>query len=306
MFVSQIDSVPRLSAAIQARREARGLSQAELARMARLSVNTVSRWEQGRFRPKGKAAIAFLKDTLDFTQDELDKLFLEWVMRDARSTAPRIEDVSFLNRTGMSYHALLERLLKIDHATIPHLSKEGSGDAAHWAKIFEAQPHGWRLLVQGNQIIGNWHFLHLKSPAFEAAKAGKLSEGSLRLRDLADWSDAYSGQPAKLLISALNVDVPFQHPTNGMLLIRSLLSEIDRLIADGVAVSEVCTVAYSPNALHLCKSLGMRRIAKQIGYDENQLADVHVATAPDILKAPAFRRLAQRPSVLGQVIGGNL
>ena len=291
MFMSQIDSVPSLSAAIQARREARGLSQAELARMAGLSVNTVSRWEQGRFRPKGKAVIAFLKDTLDFTQDELDKLFLEWVMRDARSTAPRIEDASFLHSTGMSYHALLERLLEMDHATIPHLSNEDAGDAAHWAKIFEAQPHGWRLLVQGNQIIGNWHFLHLKSPAFEAATAGKLSEGSLRLKDLADWSDAYTGQPAKLLVSALNVDVPFQHPTNGMLLIRSLLSEINRLIEDGFAVSEICTVAYSPNALHLCKSLKMRRVAKQVGYSGDQLADVHTARANDVIAAPVFGRL---------------
>ena len=295
MFVSQIDSVPSLSAAIQARREARGLSQAELARMAGLSVNTVSRWEQGRFRPKGKAVIAFLKDTLDFTQAELDRLFLEWVVRDARSTAPRIEDVSFLNSTGMSYHALLDRLLEIDHATIPHLSNEDAGNAAHWATIFEAQPHGWRVLVQGNQIIGNWHFLHLKRPAFEAAKAGQLREGSIRLTDLADWTEAYSGQPANLLISALNVDVPFQHPTNGMLLIRSLFSEITRLITDGFAVSEICTVAHSPNALHLCKSLGMKRVGKQVGYSSDVVADVYAAQAASLTKAPLFRRLTNLP-----------
>jgi len=167
--MSQIDPVPRLASAIQARREARGLSQAELAQMAGLSVNTVSRWEQGRFRPKGQNAIAFLKAALGFTQDELDRLFLDWIMRDARSKAPRIEDASFLIRSDLSYVALLERLLEIDFAAVPHLPAEDGGEAAQWARIFEAQPHGWRLLVLGDQIIGYWHALHLKRHVYEKA-----------------------------------------------------------------------------------------------------------------------------------------
>ena len=291
MFMSQIDSVPSLSAAIQARREARGLSQAELARMAGLSVNTVSRWEQGRFRPKGKAVIAFLKDTLDFTQDELDKLFLEWVMRDARSTGPRIEDASFLTRSGLSYHDLLERLLEIDFAAIAQLTPEDGGEAAHWAPIFEAQPHAWRLLVIGDHIIGYWHVLHLKRKVYGKLKSGQISEGQLRVSDLANWSAAYTGDPAHLFISSIVVEPQHQHPHHGMLLIRSLLTEIDRLIADGFAISEVCTVAFSPNALHLCQSLGMERIGSKVACAERQPAEVYVAQADELTATPVFRRV---------------
>lgn len=298
MFVSQIDSVPSLSAAIQARREARGLSQAQLARMAGLSVNTVSRWEQGRFRPKGKAVIAFLKDTLDFTQDELDKLFLEWVMRDARSTAPRIEDASFLTRSGLSYHDLLDRLLEIDFAAIPQLTPDDGGEAAHWAPIFEAQPHTWRLLVIGDYIIGYWHVLHLKRKVYEKLKSGQMSEGQLRVDDLANWSAAYTGVPAHLFISAIVVEPQHQHPHHGMMLIRALLTEIDRLIVDGFAITEFCTVAYSPNALHLCRSLGMERVRKWLDNSGDIVADVHIAHPKQIMTSRAFNRIVRSGRLL--------
>ena len=291
MFVAQINPVPSLSAAIQARREARGLSQAELAQMAGLSVNTVSRWEQGRCPPKGKAATAFLEDTLDFTQDELDKLFLEWVMRDARSTAPRIEDANFLTRSSLSYHDLLERLLEIDFAAIPQLTPDDGGEAAHWAAIFEAQRHAWRLLTIGDHIIGYWHVLHLKRKVYEKLKSGQMPEGQLRVTDLANWSAAYTGDPAHLFISAIVVEPQHQHPHHGMMLIRALLTEIDRLIADGFAVFEIYTVAYSPNALHLCRSLAMERVNTQRGDISTQTADVYAAKAERILASPVYRRL---------------
>ncbi len=291
MFVSQIASVPSLSAAIQARREARGLSQAELARMAGLSVNTVSRWEQGRFRPKGKTAIAFLKNALDFTQEELDKLFLDWVVRDARSTAPGIEDASFLARSGLSYHDLLERLLEIDFAAIPQLTPEDGGEATHWAPIFQAQPHAWRLLVIGDQIVGYWHVLHLKRKVYGKLKSGRMPEGQLRVDDLANWSAAYTDDPAHLFISAIVVEPQHRHPHHGMLLIRSLLTEIDRLIEDDFAISEICTVAYSPNALHLCWSLGMERVNAQSGDISTQPADIYAAKAERILASPVYKRL---------------
>lgn len=298
MFVSQIDPVPKLAAAIQTRREARGLSQSELAQMAGLSVNTISRWEQGRFRPKGKDAIAFLKQTLDFTQEELDQLYLDAVMREARSRIPVIEDASFLTRHGMSHEALLTRLLEIDHATVPHLCEQDAGEVQHWVEIFKAQPHGWRLLVLGGHFIGYWHFMHLKPAPFEAAKTGALREADLRHTDLADWVTAYTAQPARIFISAITIDTAHQHPTLGMALIRSLLIEIDRLTKDGFAIDEICTVAYSANALHMCKSLGMKRRCKQTGYRPSEIADVYAASAKDILKARVFKRVIQsRPDV---------
>lgn len=42
-------------------RESAGLSQAEIARVARVSMASVSRWEAGKRRPTGDAAIRYAK-----------------------------------------------------------------------------------------------------------------------------------------------------------------------------------------------------------------------------------------------------
>lgn len=275
-------ALPLLSLTLIARREARGLSQAELAEKVGSDTTTVSRWETGKNRPKGKETLEALKEVLAIEQRDLDRLFLDWISDEQEMKRYSIQGYEFLEAQGIDEYDLLDRLIAIDTAVIPEIKREEEGTTEQWAPIFHASPYTWKLLTTGNEVAGYWHYLCLNDYQFQMAKDGKLKESNLRDDMLVHLTHSGSEKNYKMFISMIAIDSKHHTPERSSLLLLSFAREFGRLAKAGFFFSEICAVAFTPIGLQMCMDFGMRKIGRQGGVHDDLIADVFHISGKEI------------------------
>lgn len=275
-------TLPSLSLFIVARREARGLSQANLAEKVGTDTTTVSRWETGKNRPKGKETLSKLKAVLDIEQAELDRLFLDWFSDEQHMKRYTIQGYEFLEANGMDEYDLLDRLIAIDTAVIPEIKREEEGTTDQWAPIFHASPYTWKLLTTGDEVAGYWHYVCLNDERFQMAKAGKLQESNIKNDMLVHLTHSGSERDYKMFISMIAIDSKHQQPEISSKLLLSFIREFGRLAKAGFFFSEICAVAFTPIGLQMCLDFGMEKIGRQEGIGDDLIGDVFLMTGKDV------------------------
>ncbi len=79
-----------------------------------------------------------------------------------------------------SYSSLLTRLIYLDYADMPGLTKQDEGLHKDWVPVFRKSPWSARYLVDGDlNILGYWHFVALKEPYYRKARKGLLLDSNI-------------------------------------------------------------------------------------------------------------------------------
>ena len=165
-----------------------------------------------------------------------------------------IEKVLDWRWTGVK---LLQTLIKLDYATLEHLTKGDEGNPKQWAPVFMNHPQTWRMLIDHNdQIDGYWHFAPLFTDDYKLAKAGKLLDSQItasrvRLFELPGLYDVYFVQ--------LCLHPRFRQPRHVMHLFRSILGVLEELSADGIFIRNVCANAYTEAGDAICHSFNLKK-----------------------------------------------
>jgi hypothetical protein len=197
-----------------------------------------------------------------------------------------IRDVVDWNWDGK---VLLDHLIKLDYATITGLTELSEGKSESWAPVFMDHPDTWRLLIDGiNHIVGYWHFVTLFDDDYQTAKSGKLHDGQIttdRVR--------FSELPGiyKLYFVSMSI-MPRYRGTVGLKLLVDALFEILATLAEHhVFFSEVCTNAFSPDGIALCRTLGMHYICDH--EDNGKLFGIELMPLPNVPILSHYPRLVQ-------------
>jgi transcriptional regulator with XRE-family HTH domain len=293
-----------LSKRLRSLREARGLTQEEMARRIGVEKSTLWRWEHGLTRPKGQQVLQRVKDEYGLTQEELETLFVQW----AEETRVRTSDYTVLGydyiilRAAQKYRIdvglideeqvleeLLKELIVNDVSAYPHITPVDEGDARQWAPIFSAMSYSWRVLVSDDKVIGDWHFVCLNDDVFERAKLGILRDSQITVTDL-DIPIVGGERSYKMYIANFGVERRYRHPEAFNALCGSFVDEIVRLAEQDVFFSEVCATAWTVEGQRLCRLIGMEQIAKLRGVAGMPAADVFFSAWSGLLRAGFVQR----------------
>ena len=247
--------LPRLSLTIAARREARGLSQADLAAQLGIDVSTLCRYERGEVRPKKASVIAGLCELLAIAPREMDALYLDWLS--AGQQRLTIRGMDFLHEHGLDEYQLLHRLIEIDLAALPQITQRDEGTVDQWAPIFMHSPDSWRLLTDGARIVGYWHYLFLTPEAFAAIQSGARRDSELTCDDVIVPIHGLEDGPLRMYLVMIALDPVSFTPFSSGLLIRSLLAHHADYRARGLVIAECIAMSLSPGGDRLCARLGL-------------------------------------------------
>lgn len=275
--------MPLLAIQLIARREARGLTQEEMARVIDVDPTTLWRWENGKSKPKGKQTIGKIRDTYGFTQAQLDDWYSDWSMKmNDHDGKYYVRGFEFLKAQGMDEYDLLDRLIEIDTEIIPRIMLEDEGTTEQWAPIFVASPFTWKLLTYGDRVVGYWQYLCLKDQYYEMVKSGQLRDAEITTEMIEAPSFVKPEKNFKMYVVMVGVDAAHQHIGAGNRLIQSFIKEVQRAAQSGLFFSEVCAIAFSLQGLHLCRDCGMKRIGHHTSVAEDELAEIYHMDGRDI------------------------
>ncbi len=249
--------LPRLSLEIAGRREARGLTQMDLAEMLEVDAASVHRWERGQARPRRPAVIRALMAELGFSQAELDRLYVDWI--GGRMLEPgrfRVEGCAYLQRVGMDEYDLLDRLLEIDTQMIPGLAMADCGDAEQWVPLFHALPDCWRLVTCDDRVAGYWQYLVVDDACSRLIGEGRLRDSQFVLEHLVSPLPITGAETYHGYLVAIGMDQAYANPTSEMLLLRSLMTHFGDLARQGVFFATIHTRAFTHFGADLARRLG--------------------------------------------------
>lgn len=246
---------------IRTRRKSRGLTRAELAhRVGRESHTTIGRWENNEVEP-GLDAIEKLRFELGISIEELDQISY----RDLRhgKLQMRIEGREHLRRTGKSYLKMLREIVSLDYETIgydgngPEADYEGKPEM--WAEVFRRYSSCWRNLVQGDEIVGNWHYIPLARETFEMAKRGEYVESKTLCYEL-DTID-FPDEDYLIYFTALVAREGFREGEMFLDFFNSIFWSMLEMAKKKIFISEVVSYAWTPESRKICsKRLNMENI----------------------------------------------
>jgi len=253
--------IPRLSLEISARREARGMSQSALAERLGVDAVTIHRYEKGQAKPRRPEVIAALREALDFSQAELDALYLDWAILNANGSSDyAMQGYACLEAAGMDEHELAERLIEIDTSLLPDIVELDEGTPEQWAPIFHASPCTWQVLVHHGRIVGYWHYLILKQDIFDRVMRGEIRDSMLAVEHL-DTPVAIIGDDAYFAyIVMAAIEPAHRNPATSKMLFQSLIRSLCHAAEDGIFFAAVGTVAVTADGCSIAQRLGMKPV----------------------------------------------
>jgi len=289
--------LPLTAIHLKARREALGLSQELAAERLDVDKDTVSRWERGRTKPAGSSILERLKSEYGVSQAELNHWFSDWSMRKLTSDEKYfIRGHDFLAANGMDETDFAQQIIDLDVSMVPNLADIDEGTSVQWSPIFEASPLTWKLLTYGGKIVGYWHYVFLQEAFFEKVKRGEIRDSEIDLSMLEFPCFLSPEKTYRMYIIMMGVHNAHQYVGPGGKLITSFIREIEKAAVNGLFVSEVVTVAHTPQGVSLCENFGLepvglqasphRRAPSKIFYGVGgQLAKVgHISKNPSLSK----------------------
>lgn len=285
--------LPHLSVELIARREARGLTRQDMAGLLGVDVTTVTRWEQGRNRPKGQHVTNGLREYYGLSQQQLDALFVDWVRRHKGSSAFELWGYEYLSARGIDEYDLLEKLIDIDTAMVPEFRLEDAGTIEYWAPVFHAFPYSWKLLVKDGEIAGYWHYLCLQEGDFDLMKRGMLHDTSLTLDRLEYPVFLEEEREYRMLLSMIALDMKFLSPISSTILLKSFVDEVLNLATAGMYFSEICASVYTATEAHFFEALGLVKNGYQQEVSSRKMAEIYLADMSNLNGRGALGRMPE-------------
>ncbi len=178
--------------------------------------------------------------------------------------ALRVEGPEYLARTGMSYEALLERLVELGHETLDEdmLGDDHEGTVEQWAPVFRDFPLCWRLLTKRDRIVGYWHFLPLKPERMEMARRGLLLDSTLTPQDVAPMDKP--GHHSFYMVM-MAVEPKYRFGASFKKILDSVFEAVELLAAERLFVDEIVFAAWTPMSRRLGERLNFQKIAELQG-----------------------------------------
>lgn len=152
----------------------------------------------------------------------------------------------------------MKQLVALDRENLDY-GNSGDGERNHegsvsqWAPIYQEHPQNWRLLTQGNDVKGYWHFCALQPDIFNEAAQGQLLESKLSLADIEPLSlpGTYS-----IYVTAFICDPKLRFGRSFKLLFDSIFIVIEELAKNSIFIEEIVLTAWSDASIKLAERLG--------------------------------------------------
>lgn len=206
-----------------------------------------------------------------------------------------VADINDVMSWGWNGRRLLDELIRLDYQTMEGLTQDHEGQTSQWDPVFMDHPDTWRLLVNApGNIVGYWHFVPLFDTDYNLAKQGQLMDSQIttdkvRLFELPGCYDIY--------FVSICIQSRYRRTPAVRLLFNSILDVFADLANEGVSIREVCTNAYTPSGVALCKSLGLIYVRDHIDHGRIFLTQFSSLIQHDLFKRyPELQELYAKPS----------
>ena len=190
----------------------------------------------------------------------------------------RIVGLDELFSMGWAIDDFIDGIVGLWKKLIPDMPDEHIGDREKWAKIHMEHSETRKALLNGeDKIVGYYEFDPLFDEIFDKAKEGKLSEGDMSIEDIPFLI------PGSYNIYFENICIVSEGKSRAKSValkkvLYSIINTLEKLALDGVFINEICTWAYTPSGIVLCKSLGLKFHKKH-----EETGEVYCGTIHDLL-----------------------
>lgn len=282
----------KLSAAIRAGLHQKGMSQSGLAENIGVSNNTVTSWVKDRHLPD-KESLTELKRFFDWREGKIVELLEDWFENSHGEKNYRIAGHEFVaSKYNGDYEAFLTDLIALDEATIAGICSEHEGTPQQWAPIFFHSPYTWRIIVNGDEIVGYWQFVCVKDTFYKAILEGSIvdSEISVEMLDFPVVEGRY-----KAYMPIIAVRSQDRGATTLNLLLSALSKTLTDLAKNDILIEDCCATNFSFEGKRLCELIGMEHVHRHPRAPSEGLADVFRITGPSVAnsfwgkKSPVIR-----------------
>lgn len=177
--------------------------------------------------------------------------------------SPTISDIRVLTWQELESHGIptehiMRQCMSLDYDNINGLDEASAGTIRQWRPIVESWRDGYSLLVDpGWNVIGYWHFLPLSPRLFEMACAGELEDVMIKVEEmpvmgLPGFHDVY------FVVVLVKPELRSCKATR--LLYEAFLERLRYLSRQNIFINSICTNAFSPEGLALCRTVGMKKL----------------------------------------------
>jgi len=197
-----------------------------------------------------------------------------------------IADLDNVTQWNWNGQQLLEKLISIDYEIFHELTPAQEGQASQWAPVFLDHPDTWRLMITpANEIVGYWHFVPLFDDDYHRAIKGELRDSEITTDKVRVFE-----LPGRYSIYFVSFGLfPRFRRTKGLkLLVDSLFDVLLGLARHGIFVEQICANAFSDSGEGLCKTFGMKYLAKH-----KERGNIYVATLAEILELDVCREYTE-------------
>lgn len=266
---------------VRARRRARGLTIDDLAARLDCDASTVRRWERGAALP-GPRHMASLRVALGIPLDELERACIAALVPGRPQLA--VEGAGHMMRTGKNWESFAKEIIALELRNYDISDARDEGTAEQWVPILRMVPDSWRVLADGDAIVGAWHVVPLTDAAAERVADGGLRDGEITLDDVEPlaFPGLYNGY-----LGSFVLDAPYRYGAPFQLLFDSLAEQIARYAANGVFFRDVLTAGFTPHGVRLCERLQFKRISAYAGDPARPIFHAPVRT---LVARPEFQR----------------
>lgn len=177
------------------------------------------------------------------------------------TTLCRIEGSNWLLEKGLTYEALLRRLIGLDYMTLDGLNERSEGTVHQWAPVFAKSPESWKLVVFGDSlIVGYWAFFALSDSLMTKLRSGVMFDSEITDRDVVRIE---SHQTYDVYFSMITRQPDFGSCGCSIynLLLQSLLKTFEGLKLSGVEIRNIYTNGFTSDGQTLCRQLSMTAIS---------------------------------------------
>ena len=180
-----------------------------------------------------------------------------------------------LESHGIPTEHIMRACMSLDYENINGLDEASAGTIRQWRPIVDNGRDGYSLLVDpGWNVVGYWHFLPLSNRLFALACAGELEDEMIKVEEvpvmgLPGFYDVY------FVVVLVKPELRSCKATR--LLYEAFLERLRYMSRQNIYINSICTNAFSPEGLALCRTVGMQKLR-----DHKRMGEVYFLDADGI------------------------
>jgi DNA-binding winged helix-turn-helix (wHTH) protein len=170
-----------------------------------------------------------------------------------------VEDWDGMRRRGFSVADTTQIFYQLDFQNLEGLTESSAGTLDQWVQVSENNPEGRAYLLADGQPVGYWHFEFVDPELYEHIRAGQMEETELTADKVCR---AILPGRYNIYIVCFLIDKGFRVLPARRLLYESFINRAAELRSKGIEIDRVCTNAFTPEGVSLCRSFGLREVCQ--------------------------------------------